>query len=89
MSLRPIGWQRGVAFGDANQCWAEQPLVIGVTGQEDLGDCAGGTIAALDLEQRLVAMRVKRFAGHRLNFLDAMLNECIPKCPFGQSDPGQ
>jgi hypothetical protein len=82
VSLRPIRRLfrrlRDATLGDANQCRAEQPFVIGIAGKKDLGDGPGGRIAALDLEQRLVTVGIERFDGRRLNLLDPVPHKDIP-----------
>src|SRR3984893_1237199 len=94
MAVLQLGWggltrPLRAAFGDVNKNRTEEPLVIGVTGQNDLSDGAGRPFAALDLEHRLVTVGIKRLPERRLDPSDAMSHEGILQSSFARSHPGQ
>src|SRR6202049_643695 len=94
MAVLQLGWggltrPLRAAFGDANKNRTEEPLVIGVTGQNDLSDGPGWPFAALDLEHRLVTVGIKRLPERRLDPSDAMSHEGILQSSFARSHPGQ
>src|SRR5258705_1581419 len=94
MAVLQLGWGEltrplRTAFGDANKNRTEEPLVIGVTRQNDLGDGAGWPFTALDLEHRLVKVVIKWRAQRRLDPSDAMFHEGVMQSSFARSHPGQ
>ena len=63
--------------------------MVGVTGENHLGDGAGLAFAALDFKHSLVPVGVERLTERGLDASDPVLRESVLQGSFAGSDPGQ
>src|SRR5437868_1490211 len=89
MGVAPSGGWPGALLGNPDESRTQEPFVIGIAGQNHLGDGPRLAPAALYLEHRLVTAGVERLAEGGLDACDPVLRERVLQSPFAGSHPTQ
>ena len=78
-----------IVSGNADKRRTEKPLVIGITGQDDLGDGAGLVVTGINYEHSLVLMRVELIAERGMDLSDAVSGEGVLQRSFARGYASQ